>query len=62
MERERNNVYRIDNKRIIYINGPITDEMSLEFNMMLLTMEAESPSEDISIYMDISSLGDSASQ
>lgn len=52
MERERNNVYRIDNKRIIYINGPITDEMSLEFNMMLLTMEAESPCEDISIYIN----------
>ena len=51
MERDRNNVYRIENKRIVYINGPITDEMSLEFNMMLLTMEAESPSEKIYSYI-----------
>lgn len=52
MEIERNNVYRIKNERIIYINGPITDDMSLEFNMMLLTMEAEAPNEDISIYIN----------
>ena len=52
MENNINSVYRIEDKRIIYINGPITDEMSLPFNMMLLSMEAESPDEDISIYIN----------
>lgn len=52
MENNINSVYRVEDKRIIYINGPITDEMSLAFNMMLLSMEAESPDEDISIYIN----------
>ncbi len=52
MEKISNDVFRIENERIIYINGPVTDAMSLEFNMMLLSMEAESPNEDISIYIN----------
>ena len=52
MDNNINSVYRVEGKRIIYINGPITDEMSLAFNMMLLSMEAESPDEDISIYIN----------
>ena len=52
MEKKSNDVFRIENERIIYINGPVTDAMSLEFNMMLLSMEAESPNEDISIYIN----------
>lgn len=52
MDNDINSVYRVEGKRIIYINGPITDEMSLAFNMMLLSMEAESPDEDISIYIN----------
>ena len=52
MDKKSNDVFRIENERIIYINGPVTDAMSLEFNMMLLSMEAESPNEDISIYIN----------
>ena len=52
MEKKSNDVFRLENERIIYINGPVTDAMSLEFNMMLLSMEAESPNEDISIYIN----------
>ena len=52
LEKISNDVFRIENERIIYINGPVTDAMSLEFNMMLLSMEAESPNEDISIYIN----------
>ena len=52
MEKKSNDVFRIENERIIYINGPVTDAMSLEFNMMLRSMEAESPNEDISIYIN----------
>lgn len=47
-----NSVFRIDRERIIYINGEVTDEMSVAFNIMLLSMEAESPKEDICVYIN----------
>lgn len=45
-------VFRIEGERIIYINGEITDEMSAVFNIMLLSMEAEAPGEDITVYIN----------
>ena len=47
-----NSVFRIEGERIIYINGEITDEMSVAFNIMLLSMDAESPEEDICVYIN----------
>ena len=45
-------VFRIKGERIIYINGEITDEMSAVFNILILSMEAESPQEDICVYIN----------
>lgn len=42
---------RINDSRIIYINGEITCELAMEFNIMLLAMENES-SDNIIIYIN----------
>ena len=45
-------ITRLEDTRIIYINGEITDEMAFRFNMALLKMEQENSREDIVVYIN----------
>lgn len=42
----------LEGSRIIYINGPVTDDMAFHFNTMLLRLEHESSNEDIVVYIN----------
>lgn len=42
----------IEGSRIIYINGPIDDNMAYHFNTILLKLEHDSSNEDISVYIN----------
>lgn len=43
---------RLDNTRIIYINGAIDNNVAYHFNTTLLKLENESSSEDITVYIN----------
>lgn len=42
----------LNEKRIIYVNGQITDKLAMGFNLAILDMEKEDPNEDITIYIN----------
>lgn len=52
MERETTPYFRLSGTRIIYLNGIIDDDMAAWFNVNLITMESESPKEDIVVYIN----------
>ena len=45
-------IQRIEKSRIICLNGEITSELAMEFNIMLLAMEQEAPGEAITLYLN----------
>lgn len=45
-------ITRLEDTRIIYINGEITAETAFRFNLALLKMEQENSSEDIVVYIN----------
>lgn len=46
------NFARLEDTRIIYINGPIDNNMAYHFNTTLLKLENENSSEDITVYIN----------
>ena len=42
----------IDGTRIIYINGPVDDNMAYHFNTLLLKLEHENSNEDVVVYVN----------
>ena len=45
-------LYRPQGTRILYINGPITEDLACMFNLTLLELEAESASQNITVYIN----------
>lgn len=45
-------LHRPEGTRILYINGPITEDLACIFNLTLLGLEAESGNEDITVYIN----------
>lgn len=45
-------LYRPEGTRILYINGEIREDMACQFNLTLLALEAASPNEDITVYIN----------
>lgn len=39
-------------ERVIYVNGPITDNLAALFNISILEMEQEDPASDIKVYIN----------
>lgn len=42
----------LDGTRIIYINGPVDDNMAYYFNTILLKLEHDSSTEDVTVYIN----------
>ncbi len=45
-------IAQLPDTRIIYMNGGVDDDMAYHFNTMLLKLESESSSEDITVYVN----------
>lgn len=45
-------VYHLENTRIIYLNGGVTDEMAFWFNILLLKLESKDSKQDITVYIN----------
>ena len=45
-------ILKLKDERIIYINGVITDKLSVVFNLAILEFAHENPEADISVYIN----------
>ncbi len=49
---KQSGVYELGDSGIIYLNGPVTDDMAFWFNTTLLTREAKDANADITVYIN----------